>query len=285
MLPPRTFRRWVAPLVALVLALCAVNGWAQTAGPPYSKKAIVGMLKGEVSPKRVAVLARQRGIDFQITSEVESELRRAGATDALLAALRELAPPAEVFEELLKLLPVSNGVQFVVVLGSPLLDGTTCGLEGLSRSLSISRGNSPDWKDGIVGIVAYDSQGEEIARQAASGVNSSCTIYQDPRNVFNASDVDVVVFVGFAVGSKIHGFDLDGLATMATSTGKDIYVLPVMGAWKPVDTTVDSARRYNRVAWAGDPSHGQCLPVGSNIGYERPSSFQVQSCLIEFLAA
>ena len=50
------------------------------------------MLKGEVSPKRVAVLARQRGIDFQITPEVESELRRAGATAELLATLREFAP-------------------------------------------------------------------------------------------------------------------------------------------------------------------------------------------------
>jgi hypothetical protein len=40
----------------------------------------------------VAVLARQRGFDFGITPEVESELRRAGATDALLATLRELAP-------------------------------------------------------------------------------------------------------------------------------------------------------------------------------------------------
>ena len=51
-----------------------------------------GMLKGEVAPQRVAVLARQRGIDFQITSVVESELRRAGATADLLATLREVAP-------------------------------------------------------------------------------------------------------------------------------------------------------------------------------------------------
>ena len=91
MVPRRTLRRWIAPLVALVLGLCAVNVRAQ-AGPPYSKQAIVGLLKYEVSPKRVAVLARQRGIDFQITSQVESELRRAGATAELLATLRELAP-------------------------------------------------------------------------------------------------------------------------------------------------------------------------------------------------
>ncbi len=95
MLPRQTFRRRIAPLVALVLGvgLYAVNVWTQEVAPrPYSRESIVGLLKGEVSPKRVAVLARQRGIDFQITSEVESELRRAGATAALLATLRQLAP-------------------------------------------------------------------------------------------------------------------------------------------------------------------------------------------------
>jgi formylglycine-generating enzyme required for sulfatase activity len=92
MLLRRRFRRRIAPLVALVLGLCAVNVWAQAARQPYSKEAIVGMLKGEMSPKRVAVLARQRGIDFQITPEVERELRRAGATAELLATLREIAP-------------------------------------------------------------------------------------------------------------------------------------------------------------------------------------------------
>ncbi len=91
MLPQRTFRRQIAVLVALVLGFCAVNVHAQ-ARKPYTKDAILGLLKGEVAPQRVAVLARQRGIDFQITSQVESELRRAGATPELLATLREIAP-------------------------------------------------------------------------------------------------------------------------------------------------------------------------------------------------
>jgi len=74
------------------MGLCAFSVRAQAARQPYSQEAIVGLLKGEVSPNRVAMLARQRGINFQITPEVESELRRVGATDALMAALRELAP-------------------------------------------------------------------------------------------------------------------------------------------------------------------------------------------------
>ena len=94
MLPRRTFRIRITLPVALLVGIlsCAVNVWAQGVPPrPYSKEAIVGLLKGEVSPKRIAVLARQRGIDFQITSKVESELRRAGATAELLATLREVA--------------------------------------------------------------------------------------------------------------------------------------------------------------------------------------------------
>ncbi len=94
MLPRRTFRRRSALLVALLVGVlsCAVNVWAQGVSPrPYSKEAIVGLLKGEVSPKRIAMLARQRGIDFQITPKVESELRRAGATAELLATLRDVA--------------------------------------------------------------------------------------------------------------------------------------------------------------------------------------------------
>ena len=95
MLPRRTFRIRITLPVALLVGVlsCAVNVWAQGVSPrPYSKEAIVGLLKGEVSPKRIAMLARERGIDFQITPKVESELRRAGATAELLATLREVAP-------------------------------------------------------------------------------------------------------------------------------------------------------------------------------------------------
>lgn len=94
MLLRRTFRIRITLPVALLVGVlsCAVDVWAQRVAPrPYSKEAIVGLLKGAVSPKRIAVLARQRGIDFQITPKVESELRQAGATAELLATLREVA--------------------------------------------------------------------------------------------------------------------------------------------------------------------------------------------------
>jgi formylglycine-generating enzyme required for sulfatase activity len=93
MLLRRNNRRNVAPLIALVLGatVCAVSVQAKSR-KPYAKDAISAMLKGKVTRNRVAVLARQRGIDFQVTPEVESELRRAGATGSLLATLREVAP-------------------------------------------------------------------------------------------------------------------------------------------------------------------------------------------------
>ena len=52
---------------------------------------IIRLLQGGVPPERVESLARDRGILFQMTPAVESDLRDAGATDALLKALREIA--------------------------------------------------------------------------------------------------------------------------------------------------------------------------------------------------
>jgi len=68
--------------------------WAQTqpSTKPYSKADVITLLKGDVPIRRVEALVRQRGIDFPMTPENESDLRQAGATDSLLAVLAELAP-------------------------------------------------------------------------------------------------------------------------------------------------------------------------------------------------
>jgi hypothetical protein len=65
--------------VVLCTAFSVVDVLPQDARNPHSKDDIVGLLKGQVAPRRVAVVARQPGIDFQITTGVEDELRRAGA--------------------------------------------------------------------------------------------------------------------------------------------------------------------------------------------------------------
>jgi hypothetical protein len=84
-------------LLAACLALAAVaaiagHAHAQPSTKPLSKDDVVQLLKGNVPVKRVETLVHQRGIDFPITPETESELRQAGATDSLLAVLEELAP-------------------------------------------------------------------------------------------------------------------------------------------------------------------------------------------------
>ncbi|GEM_PF-4169516 len=88
-----TWRAILAPAfvfsLALILQLRAV---AQVSPKPLSKDEIVRLLKGDVTPRRVAELARERSIDFQITMEIEKELRAAGADDALLSVLRGVAP-------------------------------------------------------------------------------------------------------------------------------------------------------------------------------------------------
>ena len=81
-----------AALGLFLLVLPCARAYAQAAAKPLSKERVVALLKGDVSPSRVADLARERGIDFQLTSRVEEEVRQAGGDDALLAVLRELAP-------------------------------------------------------------------------------------------------------------------------------------------------------------------------------------------------
>ena len=52
---------------------------------------VVSLLEGGVPSSRVASLANERGIDFEISSAVESELRQAGASNELIIALRALS--------------------------------------------------------------------------------------------------------------------------------------------------------------------------------------------------
>ena len=89
----------ISSLVQRVIAIVLFCSWcvslssfAQSPPKPLSKDDVVQLLKGSVSSRRVAELARQRGIDFPLTEETERELREATATDSLIFTLRELAP-------------------------------------------------------------------------------------------------------------------------------------------------------------------------------------------------
>jgi hypothetical protein len=83
------------PAISLVCLLCFLSGHriaAQTPPKALSKTEVVDLLQGAVPPDRIAEIVRKRGIDFQVTPEIERDLRGAGATLELIETLRELAP-------------------------------------------------------------------------------------------------------------------------------------------------------------------------------------------------
>lgn len=99
--PSNMLRLTVASMV-LCAGLLPLRLVAGSAAHRLSKDDVVKLLKGQVSPHRVGQRAREQGIDFELTSETERELRRAGATDELIATLRQLAPapqPAQIVIE------------------------------------------------------------------------------------------------------------------------------------------------------------------------------------------
>ena len=87
----------VAPTAATTYELTARGpGGVTTASlqimvtiPRLTETNIVDLLKGDVPKPRIARLAAERGITFELTPDVEKRLRSAGADDALIAALRE----------------------------------------------------------------------------------------------------------------------------------------------------------------------------------------------------
>ena len=90
-----THRRRSIPLAlaALILAAAALP-LAAVAQSVHrlTEQDVVKLLQGQVSPHRVGQRAREQGIDFQVTPQVEMELRRAGATEELLTTLRAVVP-------------------------------------------------------------------------------------------------------------------------------------------------------------------------------------------------
>ncbi len=55
---------------------------------PFSLENILYALKEGITPKRVATLVHERGVEFELTSEGENDLRRAGADDQLVEEIK-----------------------------------------------------------------------------------------------------------------------------------------------------------------------------------------------------
>lgn len=60
----------------------------ETVGPPpFQASDVADMLQGKMSPKRVATLIQERGVDFELNPDLEKRLRALGATSDLLLAI------------------------------------------------------------------------------------------------------------------------------------------------------------------------------------------------------
>lgn len=90
----KRFRGWGAMAAALVLGMLLASpaAFAQKGGSKLSLEDVVKLLKGFVSPDRVAVIAKNRGVNFRVTDDTEKLLREAGANDNLVSTLKDLAP-------------------------------------------------------------------------------------------------------------------------------------------------------------------------------------------------
>jgi hypothetical protein len=80
--------------IALFLIACAAVGQLSAQKPvncsgPLSEKGLTDLIKGEVPPKRLQLFVTQCGLDFTLTSAEEERLRKAGASAAFLALVRE----------------------------------------------------------------------------------------------------------------------------------------------------------------------------------------------------
>lgn len=82
-----------ASVVGVALLISALGGTAAAGAPkarqPLSKNEVLDLLKSGVPPARVEGLIRQYGVAFALTPQAESQLRRAGAGESLLKAVRE----------------------------------------------------------------------------------------------------------------------------------------------------------------------------------------------------
>ena len=82
----------IALALAATLSSLSLEGQAQRSAKPLTEPELIDLLKNFVPPARVAELVKEKGIDFSLSPQQEQELRQAGADDALIDSLRELAP-------------------------------------------------------------------------------------------------------------------------------------------------------------------------------------------------
>ena len=205
-------------LALLFLSLLAAT-WAQTqpSPKPLSKDDVLMLLRGTVSTRRVEELVRQRGIDFQITPEAENELHSAGADDALLSTLKQLAPKPPI----LVVTTTPGGAQ--VFVDDQLIVRTSG--EGQLKVSTLAPGSHK------VRVSADGYRDNEQTIDVAAGKTLDVSVTLDP-----ASHPVSTSSVG-AVG-----------ASSCTPIGSNAITLPVDGGWSNGTITVGNGKLQYRSA-------------------------------------
>jgi hypothetical protein len=74
----------IASALAVLLVLSATFTAAQSEGRALSLDDVMGLLKAGVTPMRVKTVVAERGVDFQLSGDVDRRLRDAGASDEVI---------------------------------------------------------------------------------------------------------------------------------------------------------------------------------------------------------
>jgi len=86
--------KW-AVLILMILSLAAVPVLAQgPPAPPLSEKEVIDMLKSKQPHQETAALIQQRGVDFEMTPDIEKKLRKAKAEDVFIEIVKKSSPSA-----------------------------------------------------------------------------------------------------------------------------------------------------------------------------------------------
>jgi tetratricopeptide (TPR) repeat protein len=90
--------RFIASLISAFVLSVGLASAATGAAKPLNRVQILGLVEGGVSNRRVESLIKARGIDFEPAPQYVEILREAGADEALITALRSVAPPGSQFD-------------------------------------------------------------------------------------------------------------------------------------------------------------------------------------------
>jgi len=89
------YRDWIQSVTLTNGSTLYIDAKLTVAGPlPFTSQDVVDLLQGGVSPKRAGDLVKKRGVDFDLTADIEQQIRAAGGdADLLLAITRSKAAP------------------------------------------------------------------------------------------------------------------------------------------------------------------------------------------------